>query len=100
VDVAVKRETKYLCSARLTSRHTLWQHQRKQRRINAQQQPSQQAQAQNGSHADNVQLAAMAKFSEASETVREATSSITEEGPSLAESFLLGKITSDLIYFR
>ena len=99
VDAAVRKETKYLCSARLSSHHTLWQHQRKQRRIKLPQQAAAAAPAQphpGSQSADDPgveRLEAMAKFSEVNGAGAEANSrDHGDEGLSLAESFLLGKL--------
>ena len=90
----MRKEGKYLCSARLSSRHTLWQHQRKQRRVRAQQ-PTQEpaAQPHNGhTGPENGQLKTMAKFSEVNGVEATNDQGDEDEGVSLAESFLLGEL--------
>jgi hypothetical protein len=89
VDVAVKKESKYLCSARLTSHQALWQHQRKQRRDKKKLQSSPEKPQNGHSGPDTGQMESMAKYSEA---VEETKGGGDEMELSLAESFLLGKI--------
>jgi hypothetical protein len=96
VDVTVKRESKYLCTARLCSYQTLWQHQRKQRREKKVRPTPDQPVAgpQNGhTGTENNQLEAMAKYSETAGSSAEPPRDVgDEQGLSLAESFLLGTI--------
>jgi hypothetical protein len=93
VDVAVKKESKYLCSARLTAHQALWQHQRKQRREKKHLQPSPDKQQNGHSGHDTGQMESMAKYSEAVVSTGEETKGGGDEMElSLAESFLLGKI--------
>jgi len=96
VEVAVKKESKYLCSAALTSRQALWQHQRKQRRENKLKSSPQKTmpEPENGHHSGPQlgQIESMAKFSEAmASTGKELKGGGEETEMSLAESFLLGK---------
>ncbi len=93
VDMAVKKESKYLCSARLTSHHALWQHQRKQRREKKKLQSSPEKPQNGHSGPDTGQMESMAKYSEAvAHTGEETKGGGDEMQLSLAESFLLGKI--------
>ncbi len=93
VDVAVKKESKYLCSARLTAHQPLWQHQRKQRREKKKLQPSPEKPQNGHSGPDTGQMESMAKYSEAvASTGEENKGGGDEMELSLAESFLLGKI--------
>ena len=99
MDVAVKKESKYLCSAKLTSHQALWQHQRRQKRREKKAHPSQappvplQNGRQSAGPAETDETECMGKYSEAGGGGEEASSSAASgetTGLSLAESFLLG----------